>query len=139
MDVDIDVVAEELRAAVGDLVRLARADERLSNNQLTILGMLDRDGPATIASLAEACGIRHQSATKVVDQFRADGLVEVGAHPSDKRAVQVVISGTGRAVLGEERRRRSSWIAEAMRSKLSESERESIPDLVAVLRRLAAS
>jgi DNA-binding MarR family transcriptional regulator len=138
MEVDIDLVAEELRAAIGDFVRGARSDEQLSNNQLSILGMLDRDGPATIAALAAVCHIRHQSAAKVVEQLRSDQTVVIRAHPSDRRAVHVVISDKGRAVLGEERRRRSSWIAEAIRTRLSDQEREDIPTFVSVLRRLSA-
>ncbi|WP_420363317.1 MarR family transcriptional regulator [Curtobacterium aetherium] len=139
MDADIDQVAEDLRAAVGDFVRAARPDEQRSDNQLSILGMLDREGPATIAALAARCRIRHQSATKVVEQLRAAQLVDIGAHPSDRRAVQVAISPTGGAALREERARRSAWIAEAIRTRLSEREQADVPALVAVLRQLTAS
>lgn len=38
----------------------------------------------------------------------------------------------------EERSRLSSWIAEAIRTKLSDSEQEAIPALVSMLRRLSA-
>lgn len=136
---DVDVIAEELRAAVGEFVRSARSDEQLSNNQLSILGLLDREGPATIAALAAVCQIRHQSATKVVEQLRTSDLVIIGAHPSDGRAVQVAISRTGRVALGAERSRRSAWIAAAIRARLSEQEQQSVPALVDVLRRLSAA
>ena len=137
MDIEIDRVAEELRAAVGDFVRAARTDEQLSNNQLSILGLLDRDGPATIAAVAAVCHIRHQSATKVVEQLRSDQMVEIGAHPSDRRAVQITISEAGRDALGEERDRRSAWIAEASTTRLSRQEQGNVPALVDLLRRLA--
>jgi DNA-binding MarR family transcriptional regulator len=139
VDTDIDLVAEELRAAVGDFVRAARSDEQLSDNQLSILGMLDREGPATIAALAARCRIRHQSATKVVEQLRTAQMVDIGAHPSDRRAVHVVISQTGYAALREERGRRSAWIAKAIHTSLSEHEQEDIPAFIALLRQLSAS
>jgi DNA-binding MarR family transcriptional regulator len=138
MEVDIDAVAEELRAAVGDFVRAAPSGQQLSDTQLSILGLLDRDGPATISALAASCRIRHQSAAKVVEQLSADQMVDVGAHPSDRRAVHVAISDAGRVVLGDERGRRSAWIAEAIRARLSDAERNDVPALVDLLRRLSA-
>jgi DNA-binding MarR family transcriptional regulator len=130
--------AEALRVAVGEFVRAARSHEELSGSQLAALGLLDRDGPATIAAVAATTRIRHQSATKLIAQLESAGAVEVGPHPADRRAVEVRITERGRAVVAAERRRRSAWIAAAMEARLTPEERRHLERSAELLERLAA-
>jgi DNA-binding MarR family transcriptional regulator len=138
MDPAITDAAEALRGAVGEFVRAARNHEELSGSQLAALGLLDREGPATIAAVAASTRVRHQSATKLVAQLESAGAVEVGPHPVDKRAVEVRITDRGRAVVEAERGRRTAWIAAAMESRLSEEERRYLERAAELLVRLVA-
>ena len=54
-------------------------------SQLTTLGRLVVDGPATTSDLAQAEHLRRQSMAEIVAALRAGGLVESKPDPSDGR------------------------------------------------------
>jgi DNA-binding MarR family transcriptional regulator len=65
---------------------------------LALKGFPDRDW-ATVRELADRLQLRHHSVVELVDRVQAQGLVDRAAHPDDKRAVRVVLTAQGEAVL----------------------------------------
>ena len=66
---------------------------------LALKGYPDRDW-ATVRELADRLQLRHHSVVELVNRVQAQGLVERTAHSRDGRAVRVVITADGEAVLG---------------------------------------
>jgi DNA-binding MarR family transcriptional regulator len=131
--------AEELRAAIGDFVRRVRTYDAMPPGQAAVLGYLDRFGALSIADLARHERVRHQSMTRTVNLLKDQRLVAVGPGETDRRLVVVTITGDGVRRLDDERRRRASGIARAIREDLSDDERRIIRQVPAILRKLSSS
>lgn len=84
----------------------------VSPSQARALGVLMRHSPRRPSSIAEHLRIAARSATEVVDDLQARGLVERTPDPADRRAVLVALTPAGQAV-GE--RMRAAQHAEADR------------------------
>jgi DNA-binding MarR family transcriptional regulator len=54
---------------------------------------------ATVRELADRLQLRHHSVVELVDRAQRQGLVERSAHPSDGRAVRVLLTAAGQQVL----------------------------------------
>jgi len=135
---DSAALAEELRATIGSLVRRTRAADVLPGNQAAALGLLDREGAATIAELASRSGVRHQSMSRVVGQLREHGAVRSAADPRDGRSVLLHITEPGSRLLDQDRRRRADQLAGAIDAELDAAEREQLARAVELLQRLTA-
>jgi len=134
-----DTLAEDLRQAIGDLVRAARAADTMPAAEAAILGHLDRGGPQTTADLAQRRGVTHQSTAKSVKQLAAEGLVRAEPHATDGRKLVIHITEKGKARLDEERAQRADWLDAAIRSTLSATEQRQIQDCIPLLVRLTTS
>ena len=134
-DLDLDL-ADNLRAAVGDFVRRGRHDDRMPQGQAAVLGYLDRTGPMSIADLARLEQVKHQSMTRTVNLLSDHGLVALAKDELDRRQIVVAITSAGEHALGEERYRRASRIARAIRDDLTDEEREIVRRLPEILRKL---
>jgi DNA-binding MarR family transcriptional regulator len=134
-----DTLAEDLRQAIGDLVRAARAADTMPAGEAAILGHLDRGGPQTTADLAQRRGVTHQSTAKSVKQLAAEGLVRAEPHATDGRKLVIHITEKGKARLDEERAQRADWLDAAIRSTLSATEQRQIQDCIPLLVRLTTS
>ena len=134
-----DTLAEDLRQAIGDLVRAARAADTMPAGEAAILGHLDRSGPQTTADLAQRRGVTHQSTSKSVKQLAAEGLVRAEPHATDGRKLVIHITEQGRARLDEERAQRADWLDAAIRSTLSATEQRQIQACLPLLVRLATN
>ncbi|GLY33379.1 MarR family winged helix-turn-helix transcriptional regulator [Kineosporia sp. NBRC 101731] len=128
-------LGEELRTVVGELVRRARATDELPANHAAALGHLDRSGPATIAELAHACHIRHQSMTAIVHQIAERGEATAEPHPTDRRAVLYRLTAVGRTELERDRHLRARWLAQCIEDEFGD-DTQGIEDALQVLRRL---
>jgi DNA-binding MarR family transcriptional regulator len=91
-----------------------RDDLRLS--QYYLLRPLGDRGPLTVGQLAEAAGIAAPTVTRVVDGLEDAGLVRRTRSRSDRRAVRISLTATGRTRL----KRKSELIAR-QRLRLYES------------------
>src|SRR5580658_2610614 len=65
-------------------------------SQLTALGRIVGDGPATVSDIAHAEHVRRQSMAEIIAALRADGLVESRPDPSDGRKVLIHATERGR-------------------------------------------
>ena len=134
---DPALVASELRAVLGGLVRRLRSQHGFPLTHGAVLGRLDRGGPQSVSDLAAAERMRPQSMAQTVSELEADGLVERRADPSDRRRALIELTEQGRSALAADRRAREDWLAQAIERDLSDDERSMLRDAVELLRRLA--
>ena len=135
-----DAGAHEVRQSVFRLVRRLRQerpDAGLSYSQLVALGWLERDGSMTNADLAAAEGVAPQTMMRTTAELVAGGLISRADNPEDRRQVLLTITEAGRELILEDRRRRDSFLAEAMETTLTPTERELLRLAAGLLDRLA--
>ena len=129
-------IAEELRLVVGQLVRRFRQDRELPLPQFTVLGILSRSGPATTSQLAAVESVRPQSMAHTIDQLLDAHLVERRADPVDGRQMLIDISASGAEAMDAFRTTADAWVEEAVASRLSDAERRTLVQGIALMRRL---
>ena len=135
-----EALASDLRVVLGQLVRRLRAERRdLPLPQLTVLGRLDRAGPAGVSDLAAGERVRPQSMAATVASLAEAGLVSRTPDPRDGRRVLIDLTPAGREALAADRRRREGWMAGAIRRDLSPKEQRTLADATALLARIAES
>ncbi|WP_131103561.1 MarR family winged helix-turn-helix transcriptional regulator [Ornithinimicrobium sufpigmenti] len=94
----------------------------------------DHAAGVRVSHLADHLGIAPRSATEVADALEAAGLVERSPDPTDRRAVLLTLTESGRHAVAEVRDRRRSAAEEAM-SALTPDDRA---DLRRILMQLLA-
>jgi DNA-binding MarR family transcriptional regulator len=139
-------VAPDLATEVADLLHhvnhavrrqvAAEADPNgVTSSQMRAMRMLiRRETPMRMSELADALGIVRRSATSVVDDLEQAGFVERVADPTDGRAVSVLLTQAGRKVMADARRRRRTAAGRVLQP-LTESDLESLRDLLQRIRR----
>ncbi|HEX3786723.1 MAG TPA: MarR family transcriptional regulator [Pseudonocardiaceae bacterium] len=118
-------------------LRKERPDNGLSLTKLSVLGRIDRDGPATASTIAEAERIQPQSMTRVVAELEALGLIERLADQTDRRRVLLRPTDAGHALIDEDRRQRDEWLMVAMDQQLTAAERDILRVAATLLDQLA--
>ncbi|WP_269858787.1 MarR family winged helix-turn-helix transcriptional regulator [Streptomyces sp. RPT161] len=134
--------ATELSVAVGQLMRRLRAESpegALTPTQRSVMGRLDRDGPATTAALARAERVRPQSMRMTLGALEEQGIVTRSPHPTDGRQVVFSLTPAGRKGLTSVRHAKETWLAEAIANALDTAERRTLTEAIALLKRLAES
>ncbi len=109
--------AARLRLSATRLARRLRreADSGFTPSQLSALAVVYNHGPLTLGALAEHERVAPPSITKVVAKLEADGLLARTADPTDGRVSRVTATATGRALIEESRRRKTTWLTERIR------------------------
>jgi DNA-binding MarR family transcriptional regulator len=136
-DPDLGTLASDLRVVLGQLIRRLRAEHRFPLAQTSVLGRLDREGTSSIGALAVSERVRPQSMAQTVSDLEAAGLISRRPDPSDGRRVLVELTTQGRDTLEADRRDRVGWLARAIESELSATERRALSHAIGLLRRLA--
>lgn len=121
-------VARELRHRNRD----ALAPWAVAPSHMRAMGVLTRHGSMRLRDLAEHLRIAPRSATEVVDDLEARGLVERGPDPDDRRATLAHLTEQGRE-LGVAIRSARAADAEGFFDRLSATDRA---DLARILRTL---
>ncbi|MFI5775521.1 MarR family winged helix-turn-helix transcriptional regulator [Nocardia sp. NPDC051570] len=105
----------------------------LTPAQARALRIIGRESePPHMSALAERLGIVPRSATTVVDALTAAGLVTRTTDPANRRALLVIPTEAGRAVLTQMAQARRA-AAEELFSALSPDQRETLRGLLALL------
>jgi DNA-binding MarR family transcriptional regulator len=108
----------------------------LTASQSSVVLRLEKDGAATVSSLARAEGMRPQSMSAIVTPLQEYGLVRGAPDPTDGR--QTLMSLTPKCVkrLQEGRAARQDWIATTISQKLSLQEQVKLQEALKLLTRL---
>jgi DNA-binding MarR family transcriptional regulator len=98
-DTELDV---QLYVALGRIVRALRQEAPSSEvgpGGLSVLVVLDGQGPQRIGALAEAVAVTPPSMTRIINALETEGLVDRQPDPLDGRAQVVAMTAAGRALL----------------------------------------
>lgn len=108
----------------------------LTPSQTSVLLRLEKDGAATVSSLARAEGMRPQSMSAIVAPLQEAGLVKGAPDPNDGR--QTLMSLTPKCVkwMEEGRAARQDWLTTMISQKLSVHEQERLRSALELLARL---
>lgn len=136
-DDDPALLASELRAVLGQLVRRLRTQHRFPLTQGTVLGRLDRQGAMGVSDLAAAERVRPQSMAQTVADLESAGMVTRRPDPGDGRRALVELTPHGLTTLQADRRDREGWLARTIAEDLDAAERVTLHRSVELLRRLA--
>jgi DNA-binding MarR family transcriptional regulator len=135
-------LAAALRISVARLTRRLRSERdprnELSIGQLSVLGVLFRDGACSIGELAAQERVQPPSMTRTVNCLEEAGYVVRRAHESDRRQVVIELSDKGLTTLEADRRRRDAWLAQRLR-ELTPEERSVLRKAAPILERLATT
>ena len=119
-------------------LRSERSDETLGLSQLSALSTLAHQGPLSPTALADLERIQPPSMTRVIAALEERHLVGRAPHPSDRRQSVIEITEAGRAIVLEDHRRRTAWLAKRI-EVLSDEERQRIADVLPILERFGNS
>jgi len=108
----------------------------LTLSQISVVLRLEKDGSATVSSLARAEGMRPQSMSAVVTPLQESGLVRGAPDPSDGRQTLMSLTPKCLKALQEGRTARQDWLTTRISQKLSVQEQEKLQAALAVLTRL---
>ncbi|MEI9905747.1 MAG: MarR family transcriptional regulator [Asticcacaulis sp.] len=131
--------ATQLRVAIGRLIRRLREEAMLGDltwPQVSALGRLEREGPATLSALARAEGVRSQSLGETVAALKAAGLVTGTPDPEDGRQTVLSVTDTARDLFAASRAKREDWLFRAMQARLTPAERDSLAQAATLMHRL---
>jgi len=132
-------VAGELRVLIGKLRKRLREEVRagdLTEPQISVLARLEREGPATVTSLAQGEGVRPQSMGATVATLVAAGLVSGVPDQTDGRRTVLSLTTAARKAFKAVRAAREDWLFRAIRTKLSSREQKTLATTVELLKRL---
>jgi DNA-binding MarR family transcriptional regulator len=135
-----DDTAEQIAALLDGIVRRQRRASKenlggtVTHGQFRVLRTLDSAGRALrLSELANQLGIVPRSATSVVDDLEAAGLVARNPDPDDRRATLVDLTPAGTKVLTTVRRHRR----DTMRTLIERLNTSEQSDLLRLLTRLS--
>ena len=133
-------LAGELRLQLGRLSRRLREQAQPGDftwSQKAVLSRLEREGPATVTTLAQAEGMRPQSMGAIVCALEAAGFVHGSPDPSDGRQTILSLTPACREWIKVSRAAREDWLCRAIRAKLAPREQTELADAIELLKRLA--
>lgn len=135
-DWDVSDFARTLGRLVRHM-RAAAAQHELSLTESAVLARLGRTGPATTAELARAEGMRPQSMSAAIAVLEERGLIERKPHPSDRRQVNIALTGRGAAIRSSAKDLKRAWLARAT-ARLRDEERQVLAHAGEILERMLA-
>lgn len=128
--------AEQIAALLDGIVRRQRRASRegfgesVTHGQFRVLRTLDQaDQPIRLSELAARLGIVPRSATSVVDDLEAAGLVARQPDPHDRRATLVDLTSEGRQILTSLREKRRDVMVSQL-TRLSPAEQQTLATLL---------
>lgn len=134
---DALALADHLRATLGRFVRGVKTQANTpTTSQSDTLALLDREGPLSVAELADRRNVRHQSMRLVAAQLESEGLVKKTPNPADGRSQLLSITESGQAELFRARQARTAQIADLIEERLSDEDRRMLEAAIRIIERL---
>jgi DNA-binding MarR family transcriptional regulator len=133
-----ELVAADLRPVVLRLARGLRKETEqvgITARQATLLWLIRRSPGLSLAELAAEEGISPPALSGHIDRLESAGLVERVRSSEDRRRVGLRLTEKGSQLLRRVRARRTTWLAERMRS-LDPQELEAIEIALPSLHRI---
>jgi len=133
-------LAEALRAQLGRLKRKLREQASvgdLTQSQTSVLARLDKEGPATVSSLARAEGMRPQSMGEIVSELERTGHVRGAPDRNDGRQTLWSLTERCRETIRKGRAARQDWLARRI-AMLSPREQDQLAASIELIERIAS-
>ena len=133
-------LAAELRSTFGQLKRKLQQQggrNDFTSSQIAVLLRLEKDGPATVSSLARAEGMRPQSMSAVIAPLQEVGFVAGSADPNDGRKTLMSLTRACKKWVEDGRAARQDWLAQAIQQKLSPQEQKKLSTAIQLLAQIA--
>ncbi|MEY9855767.1 DNA-binding MarR family transcriptional regulator [Catenulispora sp. GAS73] len=137
---DAQELAAELQLVVGRTarsLRQAHAVGYVALSELSVLSRLEREGPDSPGSLAEAERVRPQAMAVTLATLEERGLVSRRQHPGDGRRVVIAVTDAGRTLLVERRSESVRRIAAVLDTEFTPAERDTMLAVLPLMNRLA--
>jgi DNA-binding MarR family transcriptional regulator len=134
------ILAAEIRSISRKLkLRLREHGGRnnLTSSQISVLLRLEKNGSATVSSLARVEGMRPQSMSAIVTPLQHAGLVSGAPDPNDGRQILMSLTPKCLKSMQEGRAARQDWLTTTISQKLSAHEQEQLQTALELLTRLA--
>jgi DNA-binding MarR family transcriptional regulator len=117
-------------------VRAERADDAMSDGRLSVLFILVNEGAQTLGSLSEFERVTPPSMNRTINALVEQGFVTRESDATDGRKVVIDVTGAGRRLVKETRRKRDAWFSSRL-AALTPEERAALDAAAPVLRKLA--
>ena len=114
-----DVVASELRPVLLRLARELRKETEqlgITSRQATLLWLVKRSPGLSLAELAAEEGISPPAMSGHVDRLERAGLLERVRSSDDRRRVGLRLTDDGERLMRRVRARRTTWLADRLRT-----------------------
>jgi DNA-binding MarR family transcriptional regulator len=114
-----DAVASELRPVLLRLARELRKETEqlgITSRQATLLWLVKRSPGLSLAELATEEGISPPAMSGHVDRLERAGLLERLRSSDDRRRVGLRLTGDGERLMRRVRARRTTWLADRLRT-----------------------
>ena len=138
----LHALAEDLRVVTARLRRRLREESNVGDftpSQMQVLARLEREGPATVTSLARAQGMRPQSMGETLSALKAAGFVSGAPDPNDGRQTVLSITPAFRRKMKASRAAREDWLFRTIQTHFSAAEQQQLATGVELLKRLIES
>jgi DNA-binding MarR family transcriptional regulator len=135
-------IVGELRVLLSKLYRRLRREAHIGDftpSQKSVLTRLERDGPATVTTLAQAEGVRPQSMGATLSVLEAAGFVRGAPDSTDGRQTILSLTPAALEAARASRAAREDWLFHAIRTNFSLEEQEELAAAIELLKRLADS
>jgi DNA-binding MarR family transcriptional regulator len=132
-------LAAEMRAVFRKLklrLREYGGHSDLTPSQISVILRLEKNGSATVSSLARTEGMRPQSMSAVVTPLQESGLVRSAPDPGDGRQTLMSLTPKCLKLLQQGRTARQDWLTTRISQKLSLQEQEKLQAALALFTRL---
>lgn len=139
-DLRAHTLAAELRMLMAKLNRRLREQSHagdLTGSQKTVLLHLEREGPATVTTLARTVGVRPQSMGATVAALQGAGLVSGAPDPADGRQTIWSVTPVFRKWIKDARAAREDWLFQVIQTRLAPREQETLAASIELFKRLA--
>ncbi|MBC8730476.1 MarR family winged helix-turn-helix transcriptional regulator [Paraburkholderia sp. UCT2] len=136
---DLHTLAEDLRVLASKLRRRLREESHVGDftpSQVQVLNLLEREGPATVTSLARAHGMRPQSMGETLAVLKAAGLVSGTPDPNDGRQTVLSLTPSFRKKVKASRAAREDWLYRTIQTRFTAAEQQQLATGVDLLKRL---
>lgn len=132
---------DDLRLAILRIsrrMRLERSATDITDSQLSVLFVLNKEGAQTLGSLSDHERVTPPSMNRTVNALVEAELVTRTTSPDDGRKVLIEATEAGLQVAHEAKRRRQAWFARRL-AELDADERAALDAAAPILRKLADS
>ena len=133
-------LAGALRVVVGRISRRARQMQAVGDvtlSEVSVLSRLEREGPDSPGSLAEAERVRPQAMAATLAALEERGLVTRRPDAADGRRVVMTVTDAGRKVLADRRSELARRMTAVLDSEFTPAERRTLLAALPLLDRIA--